>query len=310
MRQFPKNKFEAASGETRPWVGIGLLVISALGFTANIVIINMAFKDGLDVNTANAVRYFVAIVLLFFFVKHRGKRLKLPPRQRYTALCLGVLIFMVGFGYLGATRYLPVSMAVLIFYTAPFFVAVISRFTEKEPLTLMRVLAIVTAFVGLALVLKIHSVAALNFKGVAFAFLAAAGAASLVTISSLTMRRSDPQVVNLHCLAVGAALFAALLLFSGGPPGSITVPGWLKVWASGVTLAVGYIAFFAGLRIVGPLKTSMLLNLEPISTILLAALLLGERLSSMQLLGGGLVIIGIILITITGGVKNANRFKS
>jgi drug/metabolite transporter (DMT)-like permease len=41
----------------------------------------------------------------------------------------------------------------------------------------------------------------------------------------------------------------------------------------------------------------MLMNMEPISTIILAAILLGERLSSRQLLGAGLVIVGIILIT-------------
>jgi drug/metabolite transporter (DMT)-like permease len=40
-----------------------------------------------------------------------------------------------------------------------------------------------------------------------------------------------------------------------------------------------------------------MMNLEPISTIILAAILLDERLSSMQLLGAGLVIVGIILIT-------------
>jgi drug/metabolite transporter (DMT)-like permease len=41
----------------------------------------------------------------------------------------------------------------------------------------------------------------------------------------------------------------------------------------------------------------MLMNMEPISTIILAAILLDERLSSVQLLGAGLVIVGIILIT-------------
>jgi drug/metabolite transporter (DMT)-like permease len=265
----------------------------------------MAYKDGLDVNTANAVRYFVTILLLYLLLKIRRKQLKLPPRERYTGLALGVTVFMMGFGYLGATQYIPVSLAVLIFYTAPFFVAVVSRFTENEPLTAIRLIAIITAFIGLVLVLEIHSVATLNWRGVTFAFMAAIGAAALVTISSLTIRTADAQAVNFHCLAVGTILFVVLLFFTGGPPGIIAIAGWIKLGVSSTALAVGYVGFFAGLEIIGPLKTSMLMNLEPISTIILAAMLLGERLSSMQLVGAGLVIAGIILIT--GGFRNVSN---
>ena len=66
---------------------------------------------------------------------------------------------------------------------------------------------------------------------------------------------------------------------------------------SGIALTVGYITFFAGLEIIGPVKTSMLMNAEPILTILLATSLLGERLASIQLVGAAFVILGIILIT-------------
>jgi drug/metabolite transporter (DMT)-like permease len=54
---------------------------------------------------------------------------------------------------------------------------------------------------------------------------------------------------------------------------------------------------FIGLEIIGPVKTSMLMNVEPILTIILAAILLGERLASIQLIGAAFVILGIILIT-------------
>lgn len=297
MKPGPKNQSELTSGGMRTWFGIGLLLTSALAFTFNILIINMAFKDGLDVNTANAVRFIVTIALLFLFLKIRGKQLKLPPQERYKALALGITVFMIGVGYISATWYIPVSLAVLIFYTYPFFVAVISRFTENEPFTIIRLVVIIIAFIGLALALEVQSVATLNWRGVAFGFMAAFGCAALVTVSSLTMRTADPQAVNFHCLAAGTVLFVALLFFTGGPANFITQTGWLKLCVSSLTLGIGYVTFFAGLEIIGPFKTSMLMNMEPISTIILAAILLDERLSSMQLLGAGLVIVGIILIT-------------
>ncbi len=75
----------------------------------------------------------------------------------------------------------------------------------------------------------------------------------------------------------------------------------LKLCVSGLALAFGLVFVFAGLEIIGPVKTSMLLNVEPILTIILATSLLDERLSSLQLVGAAFVILGIILIT--GGFK-------
>lgn len=225
MEQRPVDQFNQTSGGTRKWFGIGLLILSVLGFTTSILTANRALKDGIDTHTINALRYSMAIVLLFLFQKIRGKQLKLPKRERYTGMALGISVFMTGVGYLSATKYLPISLAVLIFYTA------------NEPIIIIRLVAIVIAFIGIALALGIQTEATLNLQGVAFALLAAFG--------------------------------------------------------------------YTGLEIVGPVKTSMLMNTEPILTIILATIMLGERLSSVQWIGAGLVVVGIILIT--GRFKKENN---
>ena len=297
MRPRRANSFETTPSGTAKWIGVGLILLSTAGFTINIVISNMAYRDGIDVPTINAVRHSVTITLMIVFLKLRGKQIKLPPRERYAGLALGIAVFMMGFGYLSATQYIPVSVAVLIFYTSPFLVAIIARFTEHEPITPLRMIAITIAFIGLAFALEIQSVADLSWRGVAFAFLAALGAASFVAISSLTIRNVDPQAVNAHCLTTGTILFVAFMLISGGPGASIAAAGWLKLCVASLALTIGYVTLLVGLEIIGAVKTAMLLNAEPILTIFLAALLLGERLSFTQLIGAGLVITGIILIT-------------
>jgi drug/metabolite transporter (DMT)-like permease len=290
-----------------PWFGVGLLLVSSTGFTLSLLIANMALNDGIDLHTSNAVRFIVTITLLFLFQKLSGKKLKLPPRERYISLCLGFSVFIMGIGYLGATRYIPVSLAALVFYTFPFFVAVGSRFTKNEPLTLIRWLAILIAFIGLALALEVRSVAALDWRGILFGLAASLGATTFVMFSSLTLQTADPQAVNFHCMASGAVLLVALLLVLGGPGplNEISRPGLLKLCGAGAALMIGYATLFAGLEIIGPLKAAMLLNMEPVLTILFAALFLGERLSGRQIFGAGLVITGIVLIT--GGVRRASR---
>ena len=304
MRQPPTHEMALASGRAPALLGIGMLLLSALGFTIAMICANMAYRDGMDVHTTNLARYFTTFVLLFLFQKIRGQNLKLPPRERYTSLALGISVFMMGIGYLGATQYIPISLAVLLFYTAPFLVIITARITEKEPLTRMRLVAILMAFVGLGLALEVQSIATLDWRGVAFGFLSALGCAIFVIINSLTMRTADPQAVNFHCLAGGTALFAVFLIFIGGPTGTFTPLALLKAEGSGVALTVAYVTFFVGLQIVGPVKTSMLLNVEPIYTIILAAIFLGDRLSFIQWVGAALVIMGIILITGGFGKKD------
>jgi drug/metabolite transporter (DMT)-like permease len=297
MKPKPANTFDAVSSGTSTRVGFGLVLLAALGFSTSILMATMANRDGIDIHTINAVRHSVTVILLFLFLMIRGKQLKLPPRERYASLVLGISIVMMGVGYLSATQYIPVSVAVLIFYTHPFLVAIAARFTENEPITPIRLMAITIAFIGLVFALGIQSVAGFNWYGIAFAFMAALGAASFVTISSVAIRTADTQTVNFHCLAAATVLYVVFMLFNGGPAAHIAPAGWFKLSVSSLALTIAYVTFLIGIETIGPVKTTILMNAEPILTIILAAVLLGERLSFTQLIGAGFVMAGIILIT-------------
>ena len=278
-------------------LGVALMLVSGFGFTCSILIASRATSGGIDTNTCNVLRYFVAVMLLLGWHAASGTTVRINPRERYTALGLGFAVFVMGAGYLGATQYIPISLAVLIFYTGPFFVVIISRFTEKEPITIPRMTAICIAFFGLTLALKLGSANSLPIIGILLAFAAAIGMASFVTVSGLAIRTASPQAVNLHSLVGGTLLFGLFLIIVGGPSGAITRNSLLLLIASGFSLAVGFITLFVGLKRLGPVRTSILMNAEPVFTIILAAALLGERLSSSQVAGAGLVIIGIVLTT-------------
>jgi drug/metabolite transporter (DMT)-like permease len=180
MKSKPANTLDRVSGNTKTWVGFGLVLMASLGFSTNILFANLAYRDGIDIHTI-------------------------------------ISVFMMGIGYLGATQYIPVSLAVLIFYTHPFLVAIIARFTENEPITPIRLLAITIAFIGLAFAMGIQSVAGLNWYGIAFGFLGALGAASYVTISSLAIRSADTQTVNFHCLTACPCRLVQAGCFKLGP---------------------------------------------------------------------------------------------
>ena len=284
---------------TQAFRGIGILLLSGLSFTISMLIASRALKDGVDLNTSNAIRHCVATVILIIYQKARSRKIGLLPRERYISLALGIAVFMMGAGYLGATQYIPISLAVLIFYTCPFFVAIISRFTENEPITPRRLTAIIIAFIGLSLALKVQTTGGLQLLGIMYAVIAAIGFASFVTVSSLMLKTADPQAVLLHSMAGGTLLFVLFFVLTNGVEIIGTRTGWLKVSGSGIAIAFAYITFFAGMKIIGPVKATMILNIEPVLTICLAAILFGEHLANIQVFGAVLVIGGIVLITRT-----------
>jgi drug/metabolite transporter (DMT)-like permease len=280
----------------RPSIGIVLVLISGLAFSVCILMAIMARKNGVDLNTSNIARYFVASVIIFVYQKINGLPIIIPTRERIASLALGITVFMMGIGYLGATRYIPVSLAVLIFYTGPFFVFIIARFTEKEPFTMIRLSAFLIASSGLYLAMGIKTLSGLHFTGILFAFIAAIGMALWVIIGNLLIRTADPQAVNLHALSSGTLLFFCFYFLTNDAGNQLTQTSLLYLIASGITLGIAFISFYAGLKIIGSVKASMLLNIEPIFTIALSVAIFGAQLSLTSYFGAGLVILGIFLI--------------
>jgi drug/metabolite transporter (DMT)-like permease len=82
-----------------------------------------------------------------------------------------------------------------------------------------------------------------------------------------------------------------------GPQLPATNTGWATIAAIVLIATVlPVVAFLAGLERIGPTNAAMLSTLEPVVTVLLAALLLNETLQPLTLLGGGLILIAVLLL--------------
>ncbi len=284
----------------KSFAGTGLLIISGTAFSSAFICAVISLENGVDLNTSNAGRYAIAALFLFFYHKITNRPIKIGSSERYAAFALGITVFMVGFGYLSAIHYIPVSLAVLIFYTGPFFVFIIARFTEKEPFSVIRLTAFGLAFFGLYLAMEIETSGSLHITGILFALIAAIGVALFITIGNLTIRKANPQVVSLYTLSSGAVLFG-LLLFKDNSLNELSASGLLFLTSSAFFQFIAYISFFAGLKLIGSIKASMLLNIEPITTIALSVVIFDETLSGIQYIGACLVITGIFLISYKPG---------
>jgi drug/metabolite transporter (DMT)-like permease len=266
------------------------MVLASLGYGLTPVFARLAYDHGSTALTVLLLRSVIAAVLLAFGLKAMGRRLSLPGAGRYDGLGVGLGFAAMSVGYMASIQFLPVSLAVLIFFSYPLLVAGIAWMIGASRLSWPKRLALGAAFAGLALVLGV-SAAGLDGRGVALALLASGGCAGLYLLSGRAIRRgADPLTLNLQAVAITSALLLPAAFLTDG----LVMPGNVMAWLGliGVTLCflVGVCSFFTAVELVGPVRASMLSNLEPLVSLGAAALVLGETLSGTQLAGAALVL--------------------
>ena len=96
---------------------------------------------------------------------------------------------------------------------------------------------------------------------------------------------------------LASAVSSALIVLGRGFAPPVTPTGWVAVLAIALLCTVVAItAFFAGLSRLGAPDASTLPTLEPLATIVLAAVFLGERISFTQMLGGAIILAAVIVL--------------
>ena len=128
--------------------------------------------------------------------------------------------------------------------------------------------------------------------------LSAAGIYSVYIIIGTGVMRQVSALQSSVVIFAAAGIVSGVLTAINGPHWPVTSAGWLSVAAMTLLATViPVVAFLAGLKLIGPTDASMLSTLEPVATVLLAALLFGEILQPVTLLGGGLILAAVLLLT-------------
>lgn len=230
-----------------------------------------------------------------------------PPRTAWKAtLLIAVAWTVLTVGYMASFYFIPVSLAVLIFFTFPVLIAVFAPLADGVPPRSATVLAALAAFLGLGFALA-PQVTELDWRGCGLALLASLGATSAFILSRRLLVEHDMFAfsLQLHVLCVGAVLAAFALV---GPP---ILPAGASAWAGllgvGVFYAVAVLLQFGAIRLAGPARASIMFNAEPIVTMVVAAIVLAEVLGPWQITGAALVIGAVLWSTYLDRVRAAAR---
>ncbi len=285
----------SGAGGTHPWLGFALVLTATIAWSAQIVIAALIYDEGANPITILTFRAIAFAASLYLVMRWRGQPVRMPPRERYVSLGLGLLIGAQSFTYYSSIQDLPAGLAVLIFYTSPILVALAMRFVDDEPLTALKLGALATAFLGLAITFQVEF-DSLHPLGIAYAAFSAFGLATTIVVSSRVLRRADSRQMTLHMTVVSSAAYLIALALTRSLDLPDTGLGWLMMFSMPVLYLVSMLAFFTAVPMTGPSRAAMFSNAEPVFTLLLAATILGEVLTSLKLLGAGMVVGAIVVM--------------
>ena len=277
-------------------IGYLYAIVSSVGLGAAVALSRAAYDGGTDPLTIATVRSIVGSVLLGGMCLAMGKSLRLPVAVWRRCAGLGVLLAYMFYGNIAAVQYIPVGLAALLFFIYPPLVALVMARLDRRRLDTVTILALSASFLGLALMLGV-GLDGLDWRGVALGLIAGIACAANISWIGRKMRGVDAFVMTFHMTLVACVLIVSYAaVFSDGLTLPATDGGWYA--AGGIVLlqSVSIPIFFAAIPRIGAQNTSMLNNLQPVSSIVIAFVLYAELLSPVQGLGGAMVIGGILLL--------------
>jgi drug/metabolite transporter (DMT)-like permease len=298
-----------------------LVIVSAASFGSGALFAKPVYAEGIGWQTLLAWRFGIAAVLSWAWLlldsgRRSGLR-RIDRRRLLVALALGIVYLGNSSTYYAALETVSASLAALVVYIYPAIVAVLTLRLGRRLEGRRAWLALGLALVGVILAIGgIPSGTAPPLIGL-LQVVASPIIYSIwiVTQARLSGERAD-RVGDASDDGAGSATMAALMmtstaigfwilaLVSGAPlaPDQLPADAWPGITAVAVISTFVAIQTFAvGSRRIGAAQASLISTVEPVWTICLAALLLGERLGPIQLAGGVLVIGGVLLAQLRSG---------
>ncbi|MBK7448852.1 MAG: EamA family transporter [Anaerolineales bacterium] len=276
------------------FTGILLIGISAASFGTLAIFGRFAYADGMDTFTVLFLRFGLSAAFMTFLLILRKEPY---PRGRILAQLIGMgAIGYVGqsFLYMTAIKYASAGLVALLLYLYPFFVAVLSVIFLHEKLTRTKIIALVLALVGAALTVGPVSG---QLIGAVMAIVAALIYSIYIIIGTNVMKHVSPVQSSAVIFASAGAVYGMLTFVNGAhfPTGEA---GWLAVLGIiFISTIIPVNTFLAGLDRIGPTNAAMLSTIEPIVTVLLSTWLFGDQLLPIVLVGGGLILTAVVLLT-------------
>jgi len=286
-----------------PRTAFATLLLIAFMMGANHVAARLAFDHGVSVATAVMLRSGATALAVGLLLVLQRVPCRLERRERRALPVIGVLVAVQSWCLYSAVARLPVALALLAFNTYPLWTALWARLLYRHRAERRVLLAMPVLLVGLAVALDVFGAASgLSASaqwsrigaGVAFAVGAAALFGLALVLTQHEAGRLDGRLRTAATMAIVALLAGALVVVEGGAQLPRAAAGWWGLAALTLLYGTAFTIMFTVLPRLGVVGNSPIMNVEPVFALVLAWVLLGQKIAAVQLLGA-LVVVATVM---------------
>ena len=295
--------------------GLILAALAAILFSAKAILAKLMYRYGIDATTVITLRLAFAGPVFGVIALMQQRRARLSG-QSLSRRDVGLVVLLGFLGYylssfldFAGLQYIPAALERLILFLTPTLVAVIGLIALKKPISTRQVQALVISYLGIVIVFWSNAKAGLSASanaggaalgstlalGSGLCFAAACSYALYLVLSGELVKRLGSLRLVAYAMCVSILLTSLhFALFATQPLLHLACPVYALSAANALfcTIIPVYLTMFS-VQIIGAARTSQLSMLGPISLLFFGYFILHEHLSFLQLVGTGIVLIGV-----------------
>ena len=271
------------------------LILSALIYGLAPMLAKIAYGGGVNGMTLTFLRTFLMLPLLFVLMLARGQSFRLNKRELFDIIILGVVCGSLSIISLyAAYDYISTGLATTLHFIYPLIIVVVSALIYREKITNMKLAAVMLVTLGIFLFVDLTSradkigVALAVLSGVFYSFF-------VIYMDHSGLNEMDYVKLTFYLMIImsaGTYIFGTAtksIVFN-----EMNGTAWVFATLISFFITIGAIPLFqAGVRYEGASTAGIVSALEPITTIILGALFLGETMGLVQYFGGAMIILGV-----------------
>ncbi len=272
--------------------GVAMAAVAAASLAGITTLARLTYDAGSNPATLVLLRVILGIVLMPLLLRLLRRSMKVPAEARLPLAACGVGLAMISYGYMASVAYIPVGLAALVLYTFPLIVLGVECVLLRQMPGPRRIGVFVAAFAGIAMALG-PSFEALDWRGIALALTAGVGTVIMVFAGRAASRHMDGMATTAYAniFLLPIAVLGTFAIGAFAPPA--TTLGWAALLGAGAAYLFGVSLQFAALKLIPASLAALCFNVEPVISIAVAWIVLGETMTATQLAGTAITIVAI-----------------
>lgn len=272
------------------------LFLSAFLYGVAPVFAAFAYRGGMNGITLTFLRSAAALPILFLFIGISGRSYKIQKRHIKSIIILGIFggalpILLLYMSYM----YISIGLATTLHFIYPIIIVIISAVLYHERISRVTLSSVVFVTIGIFMFSNINT--ASDKRGIILAVISGIlYSFYVIYIDRSGLDRLDHSVLTFYIAIIMSIITAIFGLFTDSLSFSVAPQAWYWGLLISLTVTFGAMPLFQlGVRYEGSSTAGIISTIEPITSILMDLIVLGETVDTGQMLGGAMILFGVLL---------------